>query len=205
MTLTDELTEGAKKALTEKGYAVAKMPGRGRSKNVTLNKDGRTVRACIRTTTDRWLMFMPYANATKWRTLDEVDVVVLAATDSKEAPKQCSVYMFPAEEVRRRLDENVAARVKANNPPRDDFFLCVDLDAGRRRTEAESVGSGIIEQFDPIATFTIRSLAAGPIKQGNDLNKSGIVSAIMGEARRSLAAALGVQVDAVELDLRIKY
>ena len=80
-----------------------RRPGRGLSNIFEVTKDGTNTTACIRTTRDRWFAFPPLAGATRWKTLDDVENVIVAAVNSKENPEKVEVYIFPADEVRRRF------------------------------------------------------------------------------------------------------
>ena len=79
------------------------MPGRGRSNVWEVEENGRQRRVSIRTTKDRWFAFPPLQKGTKWKTLDDVDIVVVAAVDDRDDPRNVEVYRFDAEEIRRRF------------------------------------------------------------------------------------------------------
>src|SRR5882672_9831449 len=136
------LVHAAKKAADDAGYKLTRVPGRGLSNVWNVQKDGKTQVASIRTTRDRYIAFPPLDGGKKWKTLDDVDLVIVAATDSKKDPKQVEVYIFPASEVRKRFDQSYAARTKDGHVVRDNFGMWLSLDPDYRPTPAR-IGSGI--------------------------------------------------------------
>jgi hypothetical protein len=197
----------AKSALDQAGYSMAKIPGRGLSNVWNLEKDGKTKAACIRTTRDRWIAFPPLEKATKWKTLDGVELVVVATVDSRDDPQNVQVYVFPADEVRKRFNANVAARLKAGQPPRDNFGMWVALDLDQRGLPA-SVGSGIIDAYKPIAEFSLQALLQAldvTSEDEPDEVKPTTVAEVMADARKRVAHILGVQPDSIKLDLKVEY
>ena len=106
------LVNAAKKAADAQGYSMERVPGRGLSNIWNVTKDGETKVASIRTTRDRWIAFPPLEGGTKWKTLDDVDTVIVATVDSKEEPENIEVYIFPSDDVRKRFDAAYAARQK---------------------------------------------------------------------------------------------
>ena len=97
------LVGAATRALEGAGLAPKRVPGRGRSNIWEVEENGRRMRVSIRTTKDRWFAFPPLEKGTKWKTLDDVDIVVVAAVDDPDDPRQVEVYRFDAEEVRKRF------------------------------------------------------------------------------------------------------
>ena len=213
------LVDAAKRAVEELGYRSHRIPGRGLSNVWKLEKDGTTQSASIRTTRDRWIAFPPLDGGTRWKTLDDVDAVVVAAVDSKEKPKNIEVYLFSAAEVRQRFDAAYAARREANQVVRDDFGMWVGLDKDMRDLPA-SVGSGIAEEHPPIAVYAIADLISGGNKRsgapaeattatrdGADVEapNTNTIADVMAWARKRLSEIAGVRVEAVKLDLKIEY
>jgi hypothetical protein len=202
----------AKTAISQAGYSMTKIPGRGLSNVWNLQKDGKTRPACIRTTRDRWVAFPPLEKATKWRTLDDVELVVVATVDSKDDPQKIQVYLFPADDVRKRFDASRASRIAAGQPPRDNFGMWVALDFDQRGVPA-SVGSGIIEKYKPIAVYSLQALLESSpsatlgvtAEDERDEVQPRTVAEVMADARERVAHLLGVRPDAVKLDLKVEY
>src|SRR5690606_31424042 len=99
--------EGAKR----QGYTMKRQPGRGLSNTYDMTKDGVTKIAGLRTTRDRWIAFPPLEGGKRWKTLDDADLVLVSAVDDRLNPQSVDVYLFPADEVRRRFDASYQARI----------------------------------------------------------------------------------------------
>jgi hypothetical protein len=207
------LVGAAKKATVAQGYTLSRVPGRGLSNIWNISKNGKTNVASIRTTRDRWIAFPPLEGGTKWKTLDDVETVIVAAVDSRENPEKIEVYIFPAEEVRKRFDAAYAARIEDGRTIKDNFGMWVALDRGEHGL-ATSVGSGILDQYKPIAVYSISELLGEnlseevegdePLPEAPEANLSTIAD-VMVWARDRVAQLAGVRAEAVKLDLKIEY
>lgn len=210
------LVEAAKRGVEAQGFELERVPGRGLSNVWNLKRDGAVQPASIRTTRDRWFAFPPLANGNRWKTLDEVDLVVVAAVDSKDSPKNIEVYIFPAEEVRKRFKSAHKARSEAGLAVRDDFGMWVGLDADVRGIPA-SVGSGIVDQHPPVAVYPIETLLSGNEKptgigampasaaRQSITPDTTTIADVLSRARQQIADIAAVRVEAVRLDLKIEY
>jgi hypothetical protein len=215
------LVEAGKRGAHETGYELTRVAGRGMSNVWVAEKNGKKVKASIRTTRDRWIAFQPLDSGKRWKTLDDVDVVIVAAVDSKEAPTNIEVYMLPGVEVRSRFDAAFAARNDAGQTPTDNFGMWVNLDNDTRRLPA-SVGSGIAEKFEPIAVYPIASLLAlndgenemtvddVAVEDDTDTERQNprrftSIGDVMFWARSQIAELAHVSPEAVKLDLKIEY
>src|SRR5687768_16634384 len=98
------MVDAAKRALEAQGYSLSRQPGRGLSNIWNADRDGTTHSISIRTTRDRSIAFPPLKQGTKWKTLDDVDLVAVSSVDTKENPKNVEVYIFPAAEVQKRFN-----------------------------------------------------------------------------------------------------
>jgi hypothetical protein len=219
----------AKKALEGEGFTLNRIPGRGLSNVWRVEKAGETRVTSIRTTRDRWIAFPPLEGGKKFKTLDDVEDVLVAAVDSKENPKSVEVYLFPAEEVRNRFAAAYDARTKAGHVNREGFGMWVNLDPDQRGI-AISVGSGLAAAYKPIAAYSLDDLAAslgrlsGTKDESADEDAAGMVPSspgdaqqrelgeleprtiaeIMAWARQRIAAVAGVSPGAVKLDLKLE-
>ena len=153
------LVGAATLALRGAGLAPIRVPGRGRSNIWDVEESGQHKRVSIRTTKNRRFAFPPLETGTKWRTLDDVDIVVVAAVDDYDDPRNVEVYRFDAEDVRKRFDASYAARIDAGHKVRDDFGMWLRLDEDDRGLPA-GVGAGLATAHLPIATFPIERLIA---------------------------------------------
>ena len=208
--------DAAKQAAAEAGYKLTRVPGRGLSNIWNMEKGGKTQIAAIRTTRDRWIAFPPLQGGTKWKTLDDVQMVVVAAVDSKENPRKISVYIFPADDVRKRFDAAYAARTAAGHTNKDNFGMWVALDHDPRGI-ASSVGSGITQHYKPVAVYPIETLlsananqpplAADEIEEETEEQEAKFttIAEVMAWARDRVAEIAGVKVDSVKLDLKLEY
>jgi hypothetical protein len=205
------LVHAAKKGAAKAGYELERVPGRGLSNVWRARKDGNTKLVSIRTTRNRWIAYPPLENGKKWKTLDDVELVLVAALDSKESPQEVEVHLFRADEVRRRFDDAYAARVRVKLVVRDDFGMWINLDRDDRET-ASAVGSGIVTEQKPIAKYSLDSLldetrseqpgAESATDEGSQEPKLSTIAEVMAWARSRVADLAGVKVDAVKLDQR---
>jgi len=214
------MVNAAKKGLEDDGYEISRVPGRGLSNVWSTEKAGKTQLAAIRTSRDRWFAFLPVDGGKKWKTLDRVDLVVLAVVDDKDDPKNIEVYVFPANEVRRRFNDAYQARIKAGHSVPDSHGMWVAL-APDNRGLPSSVGAGLGGEggvHKPIAIYPIEAiLAAVPLTPGaatpdedqEDIEQPAVqpttIAEVMAWARSRVAEIAGVRIDAVRLDLKVEY
>ncbi|WP_375404488.1 hypothetical protein [uncultured Sphingomonas sp.] len=211
--------EGAKKA----GFEAKRQPGRGLSNTWELTKDGVTQVASVRTTRDRWIAFPPLDGGTRWKTLDNVELVLVAAADDYENPQNVDVYVFPAGEVRERFDASYKARIDNGHKVRNDYGMWVKLDAGDPSVPGQ-VGAGIAEEHPSIARFSIDELetqitpatekaveeatpepeAAAEQPQADPTPVFTNVGGVLSWARAEIARLSGMSTDAIKLDLKIE-
>ncbi|UCI19910.1 hypothetical protein FJ970_02760 [Mesorhizobium sp. B2-1-8] len=209
------MVDAAKKAAEAQGYSMARVPGRGLSNIWNITKDGKTTVAAIRTTRDRYIAFPPLKGGTKWKTLDDVETVIVATVDSKDDPENVEVYIFPADDVRKRFNAHYAARSKEGQAIKDNFGMWVGLDLDNRGIAA-SVGTGILDHYKRVAVYPISDLLAdNPHEETSSEEPEhtpetvepgfSTIAEVMAWARDRVAQLAGVQVEAVKLDLKIEY
>jgi hypothetical protein len=210
------LVESAKRAMESAGYGLHRVPGRGLSNLWLFEKNGKRGSASIRTTRDRWFAFPPLDGGSKWKTLDDVDVVLVAAVDRPDNPSDIEVYIFDADVVRSRFKAAYEARVKAGHRVKDNFGMWLKLDRDDRGLPT-SVGSGLADYRPPVATFPIADLlgeregglappsAPTLAPQSAGLPSSDTISHIMATTRERVAELAGVRLEAVKLDVKIEY
>ena len=211
------LVGAARQGAERKGYKLTKQPGRGLSNTWLLEKDGRAQIAAIRTTRDRWVAFPPLEQGAKWKTLDDVELVLVAAVDDPANPQSVDVYLFPADDVKRRFDASYKARMEASHQVRDNYGMWVKLDAGDPGI-ASQVGAGLALDHAPIAHFTLDELEAGSSASTEataigpeDLTPDEVeeaapstVSEVLAWARAQIAQLTGMKSEAIKLDLKIE-
>lgn len=151
------MVRSALKGAEQEGYTFKRQPGRGLSNTYEMTKDGKTKVASVRTTQDRWIAFPPLDKGKRWKTLDDVEVVLVSAVDDRFNPQNLDVYLFPADEVRRRFDASYAARIAEGHAVRDDYGMWVLLDKGDDQVISQ-VGHSLAVDYPAIAHFTIDEL-----------------------------------------------
>lgn len=201
------LVKAAKNALVGAGYEIERLPGRGRSNVWKIAKGGVEQLASIRTTQDRWFAFPPLDD--KWKTLDDVDIVVVSAVDDPEDPRNAQVYLFAADDVRDRFNAAYKARLEAGQKVRHNFGMWVCLDEDTRGIAA-SVGSGIATKHDPIANCSLSQIEVldAPKPDDEEADEGSVtpatISSVLANAKAQIAAMAGVGIDQIRLDLKIE-
>lgn len=213
------MVDAAKKGVVAQGYSLARVPGRGLSNIWNVTRNGTTAMASIRTTRDRWIAFPPLDGGAKWKTLDDVETVIVASVDFKDNPKNVEVYIFPAAEVRKRFNAAYAVRVKDGQTVKDNFGMWVGLDRDERGIAA-SVGSGILDHYKPVSIYPIAELiaenphsAADHAEPATEETETAATAAaapglstiaeVMAWARDRVAQLADVPAETVKLDLKI--
>ncbi|MEE8203873.1 MAG: hypothetical protein V3R74_08985 [Alphaproteobacteria bacterium] len=210
-----EMLDHTGKGLDKAGYQWQRMPKTGRKRVWALEKDGKTTKAAVRTSQDRWFAFPRKGDG--WKTLDQVgaDAVVVAAVDDPDRPKNIEVYVFPADEVRRRFNENYQARGEAGHAivttHQGHFGMWIALDR-QPAGSAASVGSGLAQDYPAVAVVPIAGAgdagsAEHPVvpdrPRGAIMPRTTTIAEVIGEARRRIAEISGMPFDKVSLELRI--
>ncbi|MGH8251707.1 MAG: hypothetical protein ACREVI_13610 [Steroidobacteraceae bacterium] len=203
----------ATRALKESGFDLKRVPGRGRANVWEIAQGGKSKRASIRTSKDRWFAFPPLKRGTKWKTLDTVDVVIVAVVDDPQDPRSIEVYLFDAPDVQKRFDASYAARIKAGMTVRDNFGMWVGLDEDSRGLPA-SVGSGLAAKHKPLGVYRIEDLTARiaakdsmqpELPRAEATFQQGTIAEVLDWARKRIASLSGVAAQSVKLDLKIEY
>jgi hypothetical protein len=206
------------KAVEKEGYRLTRLPGRGRSNMWKVERNGETHRASFRTTRDRWIAFPPLNGGTKWKPLDEVDLVFIAAVSGSLRPERHRGLRVPAGDVRDRFSKAYAARVAAHQNVPVNFGMWIGLDVDPRRIPA-GTGSGLADKYKPIAVYPVASLmdtgVASKVAQPDDAGdhhhkaepplRPTTIAKVLAETRKLVALIAGVAPEAVKLDLKIEY
>ena len=205
------------KAVEQQGYSLKRQPGRGLTAVYDALKGPNKSVQSIRTTRDRWFAFPSLQNGKAWKTLDNCDLVTVAAVDSVENPQAVNVYLFPADEVRRRFDASYAARTKAGHNVKNDWGMWVMLDKGDDSVTSQ-VGHSLAVDYPAIATFTLDELEAGIevapeaeaiVETAADEEEAepaiplNTVAEVLAFAQERIAALTGMPVEGVKLDLKM--
>lgn len=205
--------EGAKRS----GYSLTRQPGRGLSNTWAVTKGGETKIASVRTTRDRYIAFPPLEGGTRWKTLDDADLVLVSAVDDPANPQNVDVYLFPADDVRKRFDASYAARIANGHTVRDNFGMWVMLDDGDNQVPSQ-VGAGLAVKYPAIARFSIDELEAEAVVTATATETAAMepddtegetpafatVADVLASARSEIARLTGMSPNAIKLDLKIE-
>jgi len=201
--LWQKLRDAAVPALVEAGYGMERLPGRGRSNNWLISRNGRERRACLRTAADRWIAFPPMQSG--WKTLDAVDIVIVATVDSVARPETIEIYLLGSDEVRSHFNAAYKARRAAGQRLTNGFGMWVALDPGEE-DDVRFAGSGILAGHDPVARLPLAALDAAngavAVSELNGKPRDQIVR-ILDAARGAVAEITGLPVDKVRLSLSL--
>ncbi|MFZ5746380.1 MAG: hypothetical protein ACOY45_01845 [Pseudomonadota bacterium] len=201
--------EGAKKS----GFAMKRQPGRGLSNTWEATKDGDAKIASIRTTRDRWIAFPPLDSGSRWKTLDDVELVIVSAVDNPDNPQNVDVHVFPADVVRERFDASYSARIANGHTVRDNFGMWVKLDAADADLPTQA-GAGLAVEYPAVARFSIDELEGGmpvateqavaEVPEDDEMPAFATVGDVLTWARSEIARLSGMSSDSIKLDLKIE-
>lgn len=205
------------------GYEVRKAKNTGGAQIVDLVRDGKSMRVAIRTSRNRWVAFVPLAQGA-WKTLDDVEAVLVVTADDFEQPKAANIYLFPADDVRRRFVAAFATRTTAGHQIElGGFGIWISLD--QNGDELYGVGSGLAQAYRPISTIPFAELVVAqppstapvdePVMAGVEVDAPLVqalmtapetltIADILRQARQQIADVSGVMPEAVKLDLKIE-
>lgn len=207
------MVEAAKRGANEAGYELERLPGRGLSNTWIAAKGRKKLRASIRTTQNRWIAFPPLEGGRRWKTLDDVDLVIVAAVNDKDKPRSIQVYIFDASELKDRFKQAYQARTKVGQSIQDDFGMWINLDRDDRNLPA-SAGAGIAEKHGPVGEYEISSIEKVEVARSSptpsqEKNAEALepqtIADVMSDARAQIARLAGVELEAVKLELKIEY
>lgn len=194
------MVEVGRSALETNGFEFASPPLVSRATVWDIQKGQNVSKIAVRTSQDRWLGFNPSGDG--WKTLDDVDEVLAVTVDHVKKPEKFEVYLFTADEVRRRLNKNKAARMRKGHKGLDKYGNWIAFDRKDHVDSPTGVGSGIAELRPPIAVVPIDPEPYDPADRGGVI-ASGTVGNLLEEFTDRLATELGVPRDQVHLQLTI--
>ena len=202
----------AKLAFQNLGYSARRLPGRGKANVWEVTRGGETHLMSVRTSRDRSFAFPRLKNG--WKTLDDVDLVMVVSVDDRYEPKNAEVYVFPADEVHERFNAALKARLEYGQTVRFDYGMWVRLDTDKRGI-ARSVGSGIADKFPREAVYSLADFdapddgeeAPDELLEGGGIEGSqapGTIAEVISSATQQIAALAGVEPERVKLELKIE-
>ena len=145
--------------LEREGWLVTKAGGVGNARIRRIAKDGESKLAAIRTTQDRWIAFSRTSDDTRWATLSDVDVVVVASVDPGD-PRFARIHKFDADELQGRFDRAYAARLAANHTIPVGRGVWIALYENEASYPVALVGAGAGIASPPIARVPLTEVTA---------------------------------------------
>lgn len=124
---------------------------------------------------------------------------VLHAWHNQNAPDHVSVSLFPAEVIRAAFDKNLALR-KSPETQTLPIWLGPKLEGGDRFAGSGYAEAAIWQEVVPVAPVSTRQ----PISPVPSTPPTGVSGSVLETAKAMLAAHLGVSVDRIELEVRIR-
>ena len=134
-----------------------------------------------------------------------MDIVIVAGVDHVDSPTAVLVYRFNAGEVRRRFNESYDATIAKGNKVSFNAGWWIPLD----KTRKNLAGEGIAATQEPFYRIPIEELPPPdpqkPLDPPDDpADQQDTVDQIIGEARRRLAACLGVDANRIKVGFRVE-
>lgn len=190
--------------LQKRGWSVTKEKGLGKSSVRRISKDGESKLASIRTTQDQWIAFPPKPKRKGWITLDDVDVVVAVSVDGNEPPREALVHWLPADDMRKRFDSALKARLDADRvqPDRRGVWIPLYERADDNRENVSYIGGGAGLDYPPIAHVPMNGgVATKPAEDNEDDEEEDHPDELLtiAEAKRRLALTLGVPESSIKI------
>lgn len=193
-------------ALQSAGYAVARVPGSGKSSLRRLTKNGKSIIASIRTTQDCAIAFPRNESDTGWLTLSDagVDVVVAVSVDDRDNPQFAQVHLLDGDEMRQRYDRAYAARKAAGHVIPIGRGVWLSLYVDEDPTVPSLVGAGAGNKFPAIATIPLQpseteAPAVSPTPAPKAASTPDEAPLTIAEAKRRLALTLGVDPSSIKI------
>ena len=200
------LVAAALETLERNGWTVTRVTGMGTGRVRRITKDGKTRLAAIRTTQDTWIAFPRTDDDTKWVTLSDVDVVVVASVDDPNNPKFANVHIVEAKEMRDRFDRAYAARLAAGHtiPLGRGVWVSLYQDEGTSPVQLVGAGAGIAHP--PVARLPLDGVNAkeagssvATAHRADDQSGEEDKPLTIAEAKVRLARSLGVEPSSIKI------
>ena len=199
------LVREAMDVLGEKGWTISKARGFGKSRVRRITRNGKSKLAAIRTSQDAWIAFPRTRDDTKWATLADVDVVVVASVDPEDS-QFARIHMIDANEMRDRFDRAYAARLAAGHTIPSGRGVWVALYENDVSDPVTLVGAGAGIANKAIARVSLAEATApaasvpdmAPVQRG-DAGNGDEESLTIADAKARLARTLGVDPSSIKI------
>ena len=195
------LFQAALDELRSLGWQVERIPGNRKSSLRRLTNATTSAFATIRTSQDRHIAFPRDDLDDCWLTLNDADVVVIAALNDPEEPKEILIHMIKASDMRDRFDRAYDARIGAGYTIPIGRGLWLPLYVPESESQPNLVGAGAGLEFPPVARTPLPAEwngADGGNPEGSDADEE-FSPLTINEAKLRLARTLGVQPVAIRI------
>lgn len=191
------LRAAATTALGQNGWEVERIARAGKSSVRRITKGDVSKVVSIRTTQDAWIAFPRNRTDTGWATLADVDYVVAASVDDPVDPRFINIHLLDADDMRARFDRAYAARRAANYSIPVGRGVWISLYDKESAEPVTHVGAGA--GLDESREIGRVPLAPGTAAQSAAKNQADDAPLTINEAKRRLAASLGVDISAIKI------
>jgi predicted RNA binding protein YcfA (HicA-like mRNA interferase family) len=128
--------------LEKQGWTVERIQGTHKSSVRRISKGRQTFKVSIRTSQDTWFAFPRTKQDDSWRTLSEVDIVLVVSVDNGENPRFAKVHWLDARDVEQRFDRALGARIAAGRKISPGRGMWVSLYREEAADPAVLIGAG---------------------------------------------------------------
>lgn len=205
------LTDAAVSALRENGWEVEKVPGMTRQNVWRMTRDGENHLVSVRTTRNRWIAYNVMDKGAKWKTLDDVDYVCVAAytyNDEDEDPESIEVHLIDAGELLTHFKTAYNIRTKGGQKVTENFGMWICMDKYDEDPLAGG-GSGFTNDKTLISSYSVDEEEEGIEEAPAEPAPSAVptqltVAQIVEAARAEIARTTGIGVENITLELHLK-
>ena len=204
LLLRKELRRLGEKALQDLGWTVERVSRARKSSVRRITKGSESRRVSFKTSRDRWIAFPRNDADTGWKTLSDVETVVVAAVDP-DNPAFARVHMIGADDLKARFDRAYAARTAAGYSIDRARGVWIPLYHPDGNDPVKHVGGGAGLEHPHIARCPLESVvgaqpgiestSAKPLEP--KLDPAELLT--IPEAKRRLARSLGVDPAAIKI------
>lgn len=179
--------------LQKQGWTVTKEK-LGKSSVRRISKNGESKLVSIRTTQDKWIAFPPKPDRKSFITLDDVDVVIAVSVDHGDKPREALVHWLPADDMRKRFNAALKARIAAKRvqPDRRGVWIPLYEREGDNPDNVSYIGGGAGLDYPAIAHVSMNGAVAPSGADADRDTENDVDLLTIGEAKRRLARTLGV-------------
>lgn len=198
--------------LRKQGWKVERVPKMGKASVRRISKGTESKVVSIRTTQDQYIAFPRTADDKGWVTLSDVEAVVAVSVDDRENPKHALVHLIDGDDMRDRFDRTYAARKQAGHVIPIGRGVWLSLYDKEIPGHAALVGAGAGLDYPAIATVPLQVEQQAPAATQQPAVPPDLLTVMASdnveapltipEAKRRLAATLGVPVTAIEITIR---